>query len=319
MAWSDISYVFETSRATGPDRLVLLCAAYHANPMGNFWQSVCTFARETRLDRNTVRRALRRLVEDGEIEIKGVFPVRGGLITVYQMAGPMSARRQKGETPKWCMPETPEGFPRGFRAILSEDQSENAEKGGPSGASCSPPGGASYSPPGGASSAPRRAAQLAPPGGAARTPSDGVQRAPGGASYSPPGGASSAPRIFSEPSLNLPPHSAQVPREGGAAPLEGGAPPRSVGDLTHPNTPPGEASPGDPADQPVSPEQLSELIRHLRAVRQGRELPNFVGPDYRPDEDPLADQVAKAEQQKQALAEFLNASGNGNGDGKKTA
>lgn len=66
-----MSWVFEHSRSTLADRLVLLAIADHANHDGlDAFPSVDTIARKARVSRATVQRSLARLVELKELEVE---------------------------------------------------------------------------------------------------------------------------------------------------------------------------------------------------------------------------------------------------------
>ena len=75
MSVQAIGYVLEHSRATHSARLVLISLANHAGgDGGDCYPSIPTIARETRLGESTVRVALDRLKEDGEIVEVGTGP-----------------------------------------------------------------------------------------------------------------------------------------------------------------------------------------------------------------------------------------------------
>lgn len=66
-----MSWVFEHSRSTLADRLVLLAIADHANHDGlDAYPSVDHIARKARVSRATVQRALGRLVDLGELRVE---------------------------------------------------------------------------------------------------------------------------------------------------------------------------------------------------------------------------------------------------------
>jgi hypothetical protein len=65
-----MSWVWRHSQSVGNDRLVLLAIADNAEDDGtNAWPKQATLARKTRLSEDTVRRATRRLIELGELEV----------------------------------------------------------------------------------------------------------------------------------------------------------------------------------------------------------------------------------------------------------
>jgi len=64
-----ISWVLEESEAEGLDRLVMIVLANYANEDWLAWPSQRTIQREARIAKNTVRAAVGRLVESGELEI----------------------------------------------------------------------------------------------------------------------------------------------------------------------------------------------------------------------------------------------------------
>lgn len=64
-----MTWVFDHSRAEGSDRLVLLAIADRANDEGgDAWPSLAWIAQKANLSERTVRRCLRSLEENGEIE-----------------------------------------------------------------------------------------------------------------------------------------------------------------------------------------------------------------------------------------------------------
>lgn len=72
-----MSWVFEHSQSTLGDRLVLLAIADHANNEGtDAWPSIPTIAEKAKVDRATVHRAIKRLVDLGELEVRS-GPGRG--------------------------------------------------------------------------------------------------------------------------------------------------------------------------------------------------------------------------------------------------
>lgn len=77
-----MSWVFEHSEATLGDRLVLLAIADHANHDGcDAWPSVPIIAQKARVDRASVFRAIKRLVDLGELEVHS----RPGHRNVYRV------------------------------------------------------------------------------------------------------------------------------------------------------------------------------------------------------------------------------------------
>lgn len=66
-----MSWVWDHSEASGIDRLVLLAVADHASDDGtNAYPAMSTLQKKTRVDERTVQRALRRLVDIGELAVR---------------------------------------------------------------------------------------------------------------------------------------------------------------------------------------------------------------------------------------------------------
>ncbi len=61
--------VWERSRATGMTRLVLLAIADHADDAGRAWPSFARLAERCRMHRSSVARAIRQLIEFGELAV----------------------------------------------------------------------------------------------------------------------------------------------------------------------------------------------------------------------------------------------------------
>src|SRR6266568_2988646 len=101
-----MSWVWESSRSEGIDRLVLLaiadCAADHG---GDSWPSIATLVGKTRLAERTVQRAIKRLVGMGELTVKSNAGRRG--VNVYHVPVPSPVR----ETPPPERPPTPPAPP----------------------------------------------------------------------------------------------------------------------------------------------------------------------------------------------------------------
>lgn len=89
-----MSWVFEQSRSKGIDRLVLLAIGDHAHDTGrNAYPSMSTLTRKTGLDKRTVQRAIRALVDLGEL-------------TVDINAGPKGSNRYHVHVPKGWRTDT---------------------------------------------------------------------------------------------------------------------------------------------------------------------------------------------------------------------
>lgn len=69
MSIQAVAWVLENSESTGSDRLVFIAIANHIGPTGWAWPSVPHIAKEARVDRATVFRALDTLEESGELAI----------------------------------------------------------------------------------------------------------------------------------------------------------------------------------------------------------------------------------------------------------
>lgn len=71
MSIQAVAWVLEHSEATLADRLVLIAIANHCDGRGvNAWPAIDTVAKEARVDRRTVFRAIEALEEAGELTVK---------------------------------------------------------------------------------------------------------------------------------------------------------------------------------------------------------------------------------------------------------
>lgn len=108
-----MSWVWEHSQAQGIDRLVLLAIADSANDTGGqAWPSRLTLARKAGVDEKTVRRAVLRLVEMGELAVAEragqgranvysvLMPTQGGQSAPGQNAPPAGAPRPRAGRPR---------------------------------------------------------------------------------------------------------------------------------------------------------------------------------------------------------------------------
>ena len=96
-----MQWVWEHSRATGIDRLVLLAIADNANDDGgNAYPGMATLMAKTRLPRSTIYEAIRRLIALGELE--RTTPSRGRHRTVYRVMTTVSTydNRPEDRTPQ---------------------------------------------------------------------------------------------------------------------------------------------------------------------------------------------------------------------------
>lgn len=100
-----MSWVWEHSRSEGIDRLVLLAIAdAAADHGGDAWPSVASLSRKAKVDPRTVQRAVRRLVESGELQLRQNAGRNG--VNVYRVtmtcgATPPPAERHPGtESPR---------------------------------------------------------------------------------------------------------------------------------------------------------------------------------------------------------------------------
>ena len=81
--------VWKHSKAVGSARLVLLCIAEHYNDKSQTaWPSTATIARETRVSIRQVKRAIKQLVDDGELDVIQEGLGRGNT-AVYQILLPI--------------------------------------------------------------------------------------------------------------------------------------------------------------------------------------------------------------------------------------
>lgn len=89
-----MSWVWESSRSEGIDRLVLLAIADSAaDHGGDSWPSIATLAGKAKVDGRTVQRAIRRLVELGELTVKSNAGKNG--VNVYRVM----THPRRGATP----------------------------------------------------------------------------------------------------------------------------------------------------------------------------------------------------------------------------
>lgn len=107
MGTHTVSAVMERSRTKeASQRFVLVCLAHHVHDRRRgpllAWPSTWTIAYETALSEATVKRALRSLVQVGEIIPKGRHPIRtrGGrqFTNIYELRLPPATRPKGGVT-----------------------------------------------------------------------------------------------------------------------------------------------------------------------------------------------------------------------------
>src|SRR4051812_45834649 len=86
--WAAAERVLDEAQVGGNDLLVLMVLATYTNERGSAWPGIPRLAEETRLDRSTVRRALRRLETAGEVRTR-IQGSQGGsnLYTIALLAG----------------------------------------------------------------------------------------------------------------------------------------------------------------------------------------------------------------------------------------
>ena len=96
-----MTWVFNHSRATGTDRLVLLAIADSANDYGQeSWPSLSTIARKAGIDRRTVSRSLARLEELGELRrARSGRLGAGGVSNSYTVVMEVGAGRHHPDAP----------------------------------------------------------------------------------------------------------------------------------------------------------------------------------------------------------------------------
>lgn len=119
-----MSWVFQSSRSRGVDRLVLLAIADSANDHGaEAWPSLSTIAAKAGVDRRTVSRSLTRLVELGELERlrSGGISARGGVSNSYRVV--FDYPQKQGQS-----------APRGGKSLGAERPEVGAESPGSRGA-----------------------------------------------------------------------------------------------------------------------------------------------------------------------------------------
>lgn len=94
MSIQAVAWVLEHSEATLADRLVLIAIANHADARGwNAFPAVPCIAREARVDRATVFRAIEALEELGELQIRR----RPGRASIYGIPGVWGSQDATGE------------------------------------------------------------------------------------------------------------------------------------------------------------------------------------------------------------------------------
>jgi hypothetical protein len=95
-----MSWVWESSRSEGIDRLVLLaiadCAADHG---GDSWPSIATLVDKTKLGERTVQRAIKRLAELGELTVKSNAGKHGVNVYRIDMSHPVGTTPRHRDTP----------------------------------------------------------------------------------------------------------------------------------------------------------------------------------------------------------------------------
>lgn len=101
MSIQAVAWVLEHSEATLADRLVLIAIANHADARGwNAYPAVPCIAREARVDRATVFRAIEALEALGELQIKR----RPGRASIYGIPGVWGSQDATGEGVADCDP-----------------------------------------------------------------------------------------------------------------------------------------------------------------------------------------------------------------------
>ncbi len=95
-----MTWVWENSAAAGIDRLVLLAIADSAtDDGGNAWPSVALLCRKAVVDRRTVQRSIRRLMDSGELSMKKNAGRNG--VNVYRVVMTSgAAERRSGVAPQ---------------------------------------------------------------------------------------------------------------------------------------------------------------------------------------------------------------------------
>lgn len=100
-----MSWVWEHSASSGAERLVLLAIAdAAADDGGNAWPSVRTIAKKANIDSRTAQRAVRRLVEMGELKVREYAGQNGTHRYRVVMKTPRQDATPPGERPPGEMP-----------------------------------------------------------------------------------------------------------------------------------------------------------------------------------------------------------------------
>lgn len=116
MSIQAVAWVLEHSEATLADRLVLIAIANHADARGwNAWPAVPQIAKEARVDRATVYRAIDALEDSGELIVER----RPGKSNMYGIAALRGSQDATGEGVANC---------DGRGRILSQKGSQSATR-----------------------------------------------------------------------------------------------------------------------------------------------------------------------------------------------
>jgi hypothetical protein len=119
MSVAATTWVWNSSKSEGADRLVLLALADFADESGRCFGSWGTMQRKTRLSKSTIARSLKRLEESGELKLIEASRIVNGrnFASVWQL--PIQASDELGGgvrmtpgggvtmTPGWCQDDTP--------------------------------------------------------------------------------------------------------------------------------------------------------------------------------------------------------------------
>ena len=111
MSVAATTWVWNSSKSEGADRLVLLALADFADESGRCFGSWGTMQRKTRLSKSTIARSLKRLEESGELKLIEASRIVNGrnFASVWQL--PIQASDEQGGgvtmTPGWCQDDTP--------------------------------------------------------------------------------------------------------------------------------------------------------------------------------------------------------------------
>jgi hypothetical protein len=119
MSVAATTWVWNSSKSEGADRLVLLALADFADESGRCFGSWGTMQRKTRLSKSTIARSLKRLEESGELKLMEASRIVNGrnFASVWQL--PVQASDEQGGgvrmtpgggvtmTPGWCHDDTP--------------------------------------------------------------------------------------------------------------------------------------------------------------------------------------------------------------------